>query len=66
MSLVVRARSLGRWYGEVVGLNDLTVDIEAGVTGLIGPNGAGKSTFMKLLIGEIKPSRGSIQVLGPV
>ena len=64
MSLVVRTKELGRWYGEVVGLNDLTVDIEAGVTGLIGPNGAGKSTFMKLLVGEIKPSRGSIEVLG--
>ena len=66
MSIVVRARELGRWYGEVVGLNDLTVEVEAGITGLIGPNGAGKSTFMKLLVGELKPSRGRIEVLGEV
>ena len=64
MSTVVDATSLGRWYGQVVGLNDLTVRIDGGVTGLIGPNGAGKSTFMKLLVGEIRPSRGSITVLG--
>ena len=48
MSVIVAAKQLGRWYGEVVGLNDLTVKIEEGITGLIGPNGAGKSTFMKM------------------
>jgi ABC-2 type transport system ATP-binding protein len=64
VSLLVRAHELGRWYGEVVGLNELSVEIETGVTGLIGPNGAGKSTFMKLLVGEMRPSRGTIEVLG--
>lgn len=64
MSAIICAHELGRWYGEVVGLNDLTVDIEPGITGLIGPNGAGKSTFMKLLVGELRPSRGKVQVLG--
>ena len=61
---VLVANQLGRWYGQVVGLNELTVDVGAGTTGLIGPNGAGKSTFLKLIAGEIKPSRGSIRVLG--
>lgn len=64
MSAVIAARQLGRWYGQVVGLNDLSVTIGPGITGLIGPNGAGKSTFMKLMVGEIRPSRGSVQVLG--
>ncbi len=64
MSIIVESRELGRWYGEVVGLNDLTVKIGAGITGLVGPNGAGKSTFMKLLVGELRPSRGGIRVLG--
>lgn len=64
MTAIVEARNVGRWYGEVVGLNDLTVRIEPGITGLIGPNGAGKSTFMKLLVGELRPSRGELQVLG--
>lgn len=64
MSAVVEAEELGRWYGEVVGLGDLTVSIEPGITGLVGPNGAGKSTFMKLMVGELRPHRGSISVLG--
>lgn len=61
---VLEASKLGRWYGQVVGLNDLTLSIEGGVTGLIGPNGAGKSTFLKLVAGEIKSSRGTLSVLG--
>ncbi len=64
MSAVISARELARFYGDVVGLADLTVDIEPGITGLIGPNGAGKSIFLKLIVGELKPARGSIQVLG--
>ena len=64
MSAVLAADELARWYGQVVGLNDLTVEIAPGITGLIGPNGAGKSTFLKLIAGEIRPSRGSIRVLG--
>ncbi len=64
MSHMIEANGLGRWYGEVVGLGDLTVNIEPGITGLVGPNGAGKSTFMKVMVGELRPHRGSIQVLG--
>ena len=64
MSVILRAEGLGRWYGQVVGLSDLTVEIEGGITGLVGPNGAGKSTLMKLLVGEIRPSRGTVEVLG--
>jgi ABC-2 type transport system ATP-binding protein len=58
------ARSLGRWYGQVSGLSELTLSIAPGITGLVGPNGAGKSTFLKLAAGEIRPSRGSLRVLG--
>jgi ABC-2 type transport system ATP-binding protein len=64
LSAVIDARELGRWYGPVVGLNELTASIGAGVTGLVGPNGAGKSTFMKLVAGELLPSRGALSVLG--
>ena len=46
------------------GLNDVTVTVPPGITGLLGPNGAGKSTFMKLVTGQLKPSKGSIRVLG--
>ncbi|MGE0814468.1 MAG: ABC transporter ATP-binding protein [Vicinamibacterales bacterium] len=61
---IVRAEHLSKWYGQVSGLNDVTVSIPPGVTGLLGPNGAGKSTFMKLMTGQLKPSQGTIRVLG--
>jgi ABC-2 type transport system ATP-binding protein len=48
----------------VIGLNDVTLTVPPGITGLLGPNGAGKSTFMKLITGQLKPSKGSVRVLG--
>lgn len=64
MTFAVEARDLGRWYGDVVGVSDVSLAIEGGIVGLLGANGAGKSTFLKLLVGELRPSRGSIRVLG--
>jgi ABC-2 type transport system ATP-binding protein len=61
---LVQAEHLSKWYGQVNGLNDVSVSIPTGITGLLGPNGAGKSTFMKLMTGQLKPSQGSIQVFG--
>jgi len=61
---LVEASGLSKWYGQVVGLNDVTVTVGRGVTGLLGPNGAGKSTFLRLVSGQIIPSRGTIRVLG--
>ncbi len=60
----VTTQKLCKWYGKVVGINDFTVTIPPGITGLLGPNGAGKSTFIKLIIGALRPSKGSIKVLG--
>jgi ABC-2 type transport system ATP-binding protein len=61
---VISADHVSKWYGQVLGLNDVTVNLPAGITGLLGPNGAGKSTFMKLITGQLRPSQGAIQVLG--
>jgi ABC-2 type transport system ATP-binding protein len=61
---VIAARKLAKWYGNVLGLSDVSLEIEPGVTGLLGPNGAGKSTFLKLLTGQIKPSLGDVTILG--
>ena len=61
---IVAANHLSKWYGQVIGLNDVTLSVPPGITGLLGPNGAGKSTFMKLITGQLKPSQGEITVLG--
>lgn len=53
-----------RWYGPVIALNDVSIDIPPGVTGLLGPNGAGKSTFLKLAAGQLRPSQGEVRLLG--
>jgi ABC-2 type transport system ATP-binding protein len=61
---IVTAEQVSKWYGQVIGLNDVTVAVPPGITGLLGPNGAGKSTFMKLITGQLRPSKGSVKVLG--
>ena len=58
------AEGLSKWYGQIIGLNDVSVAIPPGVTGLLGPNGAGKSTLLKLVTGQLKPSKGTVSVLG--
>jgi ABC-2 type transport system ATP-binding protein len=63
---VIVAQGLSRWYGEVIGLNDVSVEVPKGITGLLGPNGAGKSSFMRIVSGELRPSLGSARVLGEV
>ncbi|HEY6358351.1 MAG TPA: ATP-binding cassette domain-containing protein, partial [Vicinamibacterales bacterium] len=61
---IVAAEHLSKWYGQVIGLNDVSVQVGPGITGLLGPNGAGKSTFMKLITGQLRPSKGDVHILG--
>jgi len=56
--------NVSRFYGEVLGVNRVNLSIPPGITSLVGPNGSGKTTLMNLMAGLIRPSRGSIQVLG--
>jgi ABC-2 type transport system ATP-binding protein len=60
----LEAQGLSRWYGDVIAVNNLTVEMQPGIVGLLGPNGAGKSTLMRLAMGLLKPSSGRIEVLG--
>jgi ABC-2 type transport system ATP-binding protein len=64
MTAVLEARHLSKWYGNVLGLSDVSLALEPGITGLLGPNGAGKSTLMKLLTGQMKPNLGQALVRG--
>lgn len=51
-----------RWYGQVIGVNDVTCAIGPGITALLGPNGAGKSTLLKLITGQLRPTTGQVRV----
>lgn len=53
-----------RWFGNVVAVNDITMNIGPGVTGLLGPNGAGKSTLIHMMGGFLAPSTGSVTLNG--
>ncbi|HJL54394.1 MAG: ABC transporter ATP-binding protein [Candidatus Thalassarchaeaceae archaeon] len=55
---------VSKWYGQVIGINDVSLAIDGGVTGILGPNGAGKSTLFKLLMGRLKPNQGSVRLFG--
>ena len=56
--------NVSKFYGDILGVNRVSIEIGAGIIGLVGPNGAGKSTMMNLITGLIPPTRGSIVVRG--
>ena len=64
MNPVVQAQSLSRFYGLVLGLNNVSFELRPGLTGIVGPNGAGKTTLFRLLLGQIQPSSGRLHVFG--
>ncbi len=64
MSLIATQALTKTYGGRVTALSDLTVDVEPGVIGLVGANGAGKSTFIKVLLGLLAPTSGSVRVFG--
>ena len=61
---VIEVASVSKWYGDVVAVNDVSLQVVPGITGLLGPNGAGKTTLLHLITGLAAPSEGSVSVLG--
>jgi ABC-2 type transport system ATP-binding protein len=55
---------VSKFYGEVLGVNRVSLSIPPGITGLVGPNGSGKTTLMNLITGLLQPTRGAVSVLG--
>jgi ABC-type multidrug transport system fused ATPase/permease subunit len=55
---------VSKFYGEVLGVNRVTLNIPPGITSLVGPNGAGKTTLMNLMTGLIFPDHGRILMRG--
>ena len=62
--LAIKLANVSRFYGEVLGVNRVTLSIPPGITSLVGPNGSGKTTVMNLIAGLIRPSKGTIEVRG--
>src|SRR4051812_50004276 len=61
---VLLFEQVSKWYGPVIGLNQVTLELREGITGLVGSNGAGKSTLLRLATGQLKPSLGRVMVRG--
>jgi ABC-2 type transport system ATP-binding protein len=57
-------RRVSKWYGPVIGVNQVTLELRSGITGLVGANGAGKSTLMRLVTGHLRPDLGTVTVRG--
>jgi len=57
-------RNVSKFYGEVLGVNRVSLTLPTGITGLVGPNGSGKTTLMNLMTGLLQPTQGKVEVLG--
>jgi ABC-2 type transport system ATP-binding protein len=55
---------VSKWYGTVLALNQVTLELTGGITGLVGANGAGKSTLLRMANGQLKPTLGRVTVRG--
>jgi ABC-2 type transport system ATP-binding protein len=64
VSAPIQLAGASKYYGEVLGVADVSLTIGGGVVGLLGPNGAGKSTLMKLVAGLLRPSKGTATIFG--
>lgn len=61
---VLLFEQVSKWYGPVLGVNHVSLELRGGITGLVGANGAGKSTLLKLATGQIRPTLGRVSVHG--
>lgn len=61
---MITFEDVSKFYGEVLGVNRINLQITPGITSLVGPNGSGKTTLMNLMTGLLRPSSGSVSVLG--
>jgi ABC-2 type transport system ATP-binding protein len=55
---------VSKWYGPVIGVNQVTLELRPGITGLVGSNGSGKSTLLRLAAGQVRPDLGTVRVCG--
>lgn len=61
---MIELKNVTKLYGKVIGVNDFTLTLGAGAYGLLGPNGSGKSTLLNLITGQLRPTLGTVRVMG--
>ena len=61
---MIELNQVTKLYGDVIGVNDLKIELESGAYGLVGPNGSGKTTLINLLTGQLRPTLGEVRVFG--
>ena len=61
---ILKFEQVSKWYGPVLGLNHVSLELRGGITGLVGPNGAGKSSLIRLAVGLARPTVGRVTVAG--
>lgn len=61
---MIELQNTSRWYGQVIGVNDVTATIRPGITALLGMNGSGKTTLIRLITGQLRPTTGHVLVHG--
>ena len=64
LEATIDVRSVSKWFGDVVAVNDVSLQVNPGITGLLGPNGAGKTTLLHMIAGLAKPSDGEVRLIG--
>ena len=64
MVQLLELESVTKFYGQVIGVNDIVASLAPGAYGLLGPNGSGKTTLLNLITGQLDPTIGTIRVLG--
>ncbi len=61
---MIQLEGVTKLYGTVMGVNDINLSLAPGAYGLVGPNGSGKTTLLNLITGQLRPTMGSVRVLG--
>jgi ABC-2 type transport system ATP-binding protein len=61
---ILRLEQVSKWYGGVLGVNDVSLELGPGITALVGANGAGKSTLLRLAAGQLRADLGEVRVCG--
>lgn len=64
MSMLIDLEHVTKLYGNVIGLNDVSLQLPSGVYGLLGPIGSGKTTLINLIMGQLRPSIGQVRIMG--